>query len=106
MITLAQRIRARQEVVAVEMVCQSYKIGKTGQSVDDRYINSDYPDNYNHIKPIFSGSKQDASEMESYLIDCCKDHYKCDNRKDGEASYNDEMADAEVYHVYVVWKQR
>ena len=102
MISTLQRILATREVDAIAMECRSFKIGKTGQRVDNRYMNSDYPDTYRHIKTVYSGSEQDASDMESFLIDHYKDHSKCDNRKDGEASNNDDMTDAVIYHVYVV----
>ena len=30
--------------------------------------------------------------------------YKCENKKDGEQSLKDRMADADTYYVNVVWK--
>ena len=54
--------------------------------------------------PCFVGSKSDVDDMESYLIDKYINHPKCDNKKDGEASNHDTMAEnAGSYQVYVVW---
>ena len=107
MITMLQYVNATQFIDAIAMDCLSFKIGKTGQSKEDRlaqYKTAPKEKDYTGFEYVFSGSKQEASDMESFLIDYYKDHSKCDNRKDGEASNNDEMADADIYHVYVVWR--
>lgn len=109
MISTLQCVNATQFIDAVERDYLSFKIGKTGQSKEDRlaqYIADPNEEDYVDIECVFSGSKQEASDMESFLIDYYKDHFKCDNIKAGKASSNDEMADADIYHVYVVWKQR
>lgn len=82
--------------------CTSFKIGKTGNSLLDRLSN--YGGEYNNISPVFVGPKSDVDDMESLLIDKYINHPKCDNKKDGEESNNDTMAEgAEKYQVYVVW---
>jgi hypothetical protein len=82
--------------------CSTFKIGKTGDTLYNRLNN--YDGEYDHIAPVYIGSKSDVDDMESYLIDKYINHPKCDNKKDGEASNNDTMAeDAEKYQVYVVW---
>ena len=97
------RINAIKKVDAIISSCSSFKIGKTGDSLYNRLSN--YDGEFDHVDPIFVGSKSDVDDMESYLIDQYINHPKCDNKKDGEASNNDPMAeDAEKYQVYVVWK--
>lgn len=105
-----QKIETTMRVDAIVIRCISFKIGKTGQSEDDRLsqYNAD-PDekDYEYIEYVFSGCKQDVDDMESFLIEYYKDNPKCDNKKGGKVSNNDKMAgDAEVYHVYVVWKEK
>lgn len=96
------RINAIKKVDAIIPNCSSFKIGKTGDKLYDRLNN--YNGEYDNIAPVYVGSKSDVDDMESYLIDKYINHLKCDNKKDGEASNNDTMAeDAEKYQVYVVW---
>lgn len=108
MITTLQRVVATRKIGTVELDCHSFKIGKTGQSKEARLAQYKADPNeadYKYIEYIFPGNKQDVSDMESFLINYYKDHLKCDNRKDGEASNNDDMAeDVYIYHVYVVWE--
>lgn len=103
-----QKIETTMRVDAIVIRCISFKIGKTGQSKEARLAQYKADPNeadYKYIEYIFPGNKQDVSDMESFLINYYKDHLKCDNRKDGEASKNDDMAeDVYIYHVYVVWE--
>lgn len=85
--------------------CTSFKIGKTGQDVEDRRKEPDYQDLYPNIKWLISTPWVDAAgRMEAALIDAFIDNSRCDNIKDGEASVNDNMAEAERYFVYIVWR--
>lgn len=110
MITTLQCVNATQFIDAVERDCLSFKIGKTGQSKEQRlaqYKADPNEEDYQGIEFVFSGNKQDVDDMESFLIDYYKDNPKCDNKRDGEVSNNDKMADDEdVYHVYVVWNEK
>ena len=105
-----QKIETTMRVDAIVIRCTSFKIGKTGQKDDDRL--SQYradPDekDYEYLEFVYSGNKKDVDDMESFLIDYYKDNPKCDNKRDGEVSNNDKMADdADVYHVYVVWNEK
>lgn len=93
------------KIDAIISECASFKIGKTGERLLDRLNQPDYNDVYIHIVSVFTGTKEDVDDMESYLIDKFINHPKCDNKKDGDASNNDTMAeDADGYHVYVVRK--
>lgn len=83
--------------------CRSFKIGKTGDTLHNRFGN--YDGEYNHILGVYSGTELEVDAKESELIDRYIDHPKNDNIRDGETSYGDEMApDSETYQVYVVWK--
>jgi hypothetical protein len=96
---------AIEKIDAIISECTSFKIGKTGEALLDRLNQPDYNDVYTHIVSVFTGTKKDVDDMESYLINKYVSHPKCDNKKDGDASKNDTMAeDAEGYHVYVVCK--
>ena len=80
---------------------------KSGKQAKHYWIGyqPDYNDVYTHIVSVFTGTKEDVDDMESYLINKYISHPKCDNKKDGDASNNDTMSeDAEGYHVYVVWR--
>lgn len=93
------------KIDAIISECASFKIGKTGETLLDRLNQPDYNDVYTHIVSVFTEAKKDVDDMESYLINKYINHSKCDNKKDGNASNNDTMAeDAEEYHVYVVWR--
>ncbi len=84
-----------------------YKIGKSGNSAQERYAESDYYCTYDGIKVVYSStSKQLVSQMEASLINYFINDPKCDNSKDGDNSINDTMADSKKYIVYVVYKKR
>ena len=96
---------AMAKIDAIIAKCASFKIGKTGEILLDRLNQPDYSGVYTHIVSVFDGTKEDVDDMESYLIDKYINYSKCDNKKDGEASNNDTMAEnAKEYHVYVVWE--
>lgn len=96
------RVNAQKKVDEVIPNCSSFKIGKTGDTLEDRLNN--YNGEYNHIDLVFLGGELEVDDMELFLIDKYISHPKCDNKKDGSASSNDTMAeDAEMYKVYIVW---
>lgn len=96
------RVNAQKIVDEIIPNCSSFKIGKTGDTLEDRLNN--YNGEYNHIDPVFLGGELEVDAMEFFLIDKYISHPKCDNKKDGSASSNDTMAeDAEMYKVYIVW---
>ena len=87
--------------------CSKYKIGKTGQTLDERF--SQYQSNgedFERIEELYRSKSFDVvSNLESDLIDYYINDAKCKNIKDGEHSINDHMdIEAEVYFVYVVLK--
>lgn len=94
------------ETLAAE--CKSYKIDKTGLKVSDRGEKSDYKDDYDYIRCLFSSTSSTLiSDLESCYIDKFIDDPKNDNIKDGEQSEHDNMAeDAKEFHLYVVWKKK
>lgn len=97
---------AKNYVSTVVPLCKIFKIGKTGESLNDRRNQPDYSGTYDHIEEVYqSSSKDEVSEMEAYLIDEFEHYERCMNKKDGDDSMNDTMADASVYRVYVVWKE-
>ena len=96
---------ARAGVDCLVPQCKKFKIGKTGEKLEDRKNQPDYKDEYDHIDEVYqTSSKDEASAMEAYLIDEFEHLEKCQNKKDGDHSLNDEMADSDTYYVYVVWK--
>ena len=96
------RVNAQKIVDEIIPNCSSFKIGKTGDTLEDRLNN--YYGEYNHIDSVFLGGELEVDDMELFLIDKYISHPKCDNKKDGSASGNDTMAeDAEMYKVYIVW---
>lgn len=95
-----------QKVKNIIEKCSSFKIGKTGEALDERRAQPDYVDEYPYIESVYkSANKGEVDEMESYLIGRYFLNEKCDNLKSGIRSKNDTMrSDATEYNVYVVWK--
>ena len=86
--------------------CTSFKIGKTGMTLEERGNSPDYADKYKWIEPLYESSNpDDISQMEAHLINNYINYSKCDNEKNGVSSIHDEMKDgAEKYYVYIVWR--
>ena len=86
--------------------CTSFKIGKTGETIEDRGSQPDYQDDYLYIGSLYASESEELiSMLENKFINMFISHPKNDNIKGGEQSQNDTMADdAESYHVYVVWR--
>jgi hypothetical protein len=86
--------------------CTSFKIGKTGMTLEERGNSSDYANKYRWIQEVFaSKDPTEVSQMEAHLINTYINWACCDNEKDGAASVYDHMADdATKYYVYIVWR--
>ena len=86
--------------------CTSFKIGKTGMTLEERGNSPDYADKYKWIQEVFaSNDPGEVSQMEAYLINTYIVYDRCDNEKNGAASIYDKMADdATKYYVYIVWR--
>lgn len=97
---------AKKQVEEVIKNCESFKIGKTGMTLKERYCSRDYADKYKWIEPLYESSNpDDVSKMEAYLINTYINWTRCDNEKDGTASVYDQMVeDATKYYVYIVWR--
>ena len=86
--------------------CTSFKIGKTGMTLEERGNSPDYANKYRWIQEVFaSKDPNEVSQMEAHLINTYINWARCDNEKDGAASIYDNMSDdATKYYVYIVWK--
>ena len=86
--------------------CTSFKIGKTGMTLEERGNSSDYASKYKWIQEVFaSKDPTEVSQMEAHLINTYINWACCDNEKDGAASIYDHMSDdATKYYVYIVWR--
>lgn len=94
---------AEYEVNKCIVGCKAFKIGKTGQTRDERL--TEYGDEYTNMEFVYSGSREEVDDMESILIEYYSLHHKCENIKDGLKSNTDKMKEeASEYHVYVVWR--
>ena len=100
-----QRGIALSKTRSVVEKCSRFKIGKTGETLEERFSQPDYKDRYQHIDSLYSSSSQmDVDNMERDLLLKYIFHPKCDNMKDGLSSHSDTMREnAEKYHVYIVW---
>lgn len=84
-----------------------FKIGKAGESAEERFLQEDYRNTYDGICEVYaSTSKTLVDKMEAALIDHFINDPKCDNHKDGDQSINDHMKESRRYIVYVVYKNR
>ena len=96
---------AQKKVSVISSKVKSFKIGKTGMSLEDRLSEPDYNGKYDHILPLIKGTNPDIiSGYESSLIDAFIEEEKCDNDKNGNQSEGDRMVDAKYYYVYLVWR--
>ena len=86
--------------------CTSFKIGKTGMTLEERGNLPDYANKYRWIQEVFAGKDpNEVSQMEAHLINTYINWACCDNEKDGAASIYDHMSDdATKYYVYIVWR--
>ena len=86
--------------------CTSFKIGKTGMTLEERGNSPDYANKYRWIQEVFaSKDPNEVSQMETHLINTYINWARCDNEKDGAASIYDHMSDdATKYYVYIVWR--
>ena len=86
--------------------CTSFKIGKTGMTLEERGNSSDYASKYKWIQEVFaSKDPTEVSQIEAHLINHYINWACCDNKKDGAASIYDHMSDdATKYYVYIVWR--
>lgn len=92
---------AKAAISSIASRAKSFKIGKTGMSIEDRFGEPDYNGVYDEIHSVYSSDDQDfASRMEADLIGEFKDNQKCDNVRTTD---KDDMTDSEKYSVYVVW---
>ena len=83
--------------------CKTFKVGKTGETIQDRGNQQDYQA-YDNIQSLFtSNSSALISTLEKTFINKFKDYSNNDNDKDGRQSLFDKMADSDSYHLYVVW---
>ena len=96
----------KKKIDEVISKCVSFKIGKTGMSLEKRGNSPDYADKYKWIKQLYESSDpDDVSQMEAHLINTYINRTRCDNEKDGAASIYDHMSDgATKYYVYIVWR--
>ena len=93
----------KSEIDKIEENSQYFKIGKTGQTPEERFEN--YKSDYDEIKPLYASSVPNViDDAESELIDAYIDHPKCKNERNGDLSENDPMKDSGEYCVYIVWK--
>lgn len=84
-----------------------FKIGKAGETAEERFQQEDYRNTYDGIYEVYaSTSKILVDRMEAALINYFINDPKCDNKKDGDQSINDVMKDSQRYIVYVVYKIR
>ena len=103
LIDAGKRAAAQHEVNKLIVGCEAFKIGKTGQTRDERL--SEYGDEYTNMEFVYTGSREQVDAMEYILIEYFSLHHKCENIKDGLKSNHDNMKEgAPEYHVYVVWR--
>ena len=77
---------------------KNFKIGKTGQTVKERY-DQEYSENYSDYQEIGNSDKSEViDEFEKYMIERFMDLDNCDNEQIGGG----EMTDSKVYIVYLM----
>jgi hypothetical protein len=77
----------------------NFKIGKTGQTLEDRF-GTDYKEDYAYMKQLgYSDSSSTIDNLEEYLIKEFMNYSNCDNEQVGGG----EMASSKKYIVYLVY---
>ena len=77
----------------------NFKIGKTGQSIQERY-NEEYSSDYSHFEEIgYSDNSENIDKFEEYLIERFMHLKNCDNEQVGGG----EMTKSDKYLVYLVY---
>ena len=91
---------------AIENIAKSsnnFKVGKTGETIQERGNQQDYQA-YDNIQSLFSSNSSAViSTLEKTFINRFKDYPNNDNDKDGRRSLFDKMTDSDTYQLYVVW---
>lgn len=95
---------SRDKIQKLVVDCTSFKIGKTGQKLEDRF--EEYKKDYGDILEIYSSSKETwIDDLEASLVKyfrSAKDYSsKCKNEKSGSPG---EMRESDKYYIYIVRK--
>lgn len=78
---------------------KSFKIGKTGQTVQDRF-DEKYKNEFNYIEELgWSETMSTIDEAEEYLISEFINNKKCKNEQIGSGK----MTESKRYVIYMVW---
>lgn len=95
---------AIENIKSLAAKVKNFKIGKTGETLDERHGEPDYNGVYDEIDEVYSSKDPElVSRMEADLIEEFKDHPNCDNTRTTD---KDEMAESDEYSVYVVWNKK
>ena len=80
--------------------CSSFKIGKTGQKLEDRF--KEYENEYDNIEEIYSSSNKTLiDDLEKWLITYFQEYSPgCDNEQNGGG----DMDISDMYRIYIVIK--
>lgn len=79
----------------------SFKIGKTGQTLKERY-DEEYSDTYEKYKVVgYSADKKTIDNFEKYMIERFMNFPNCDNEQIGGG----EMTTSDKYIVYLVYNE-
>lgn len=80
----------------------NFKIGKTGQTIEERY-EQEYKNYYNNYMIVgTSKNKSTIDDFEKYLIDRFYEFINCNNEQVGGG----DMTDSDEYIVYVVYNNK
>lgn len=92
---------AKKEIGSLANRVESFKIGKTGKTKEERFSEPDYDGVYDDIEVVYTSQDADfVSKMEADLIEEFQGNPKCDNIRTTD---KDEMSESKEYSVYVVW---
>ncbi|HPM48150.1 MAG TPA: hypothetical protein PL056_13880 [bacterium] len=85
-------------------VCEKFKIGKTGQTLEERF-QGEYQQEYDNIVEVYRNKKKEIVDfMEMFLIDHFMKSKEYSDKLQNEQVGGGEMADFDEYYVYVVYK--
>ena len=92
---LGDKLEAKLEAIS------NFKIGKTGQSIEERY-NQEYSETYDSFVEVgFSLTEETINSFERYLIDRFQSLPNCDNLQVGGG----EMTISSRYIVYLMYNE-
>lgn len=108
-VTSTQLDLAKERIRKIASKCDRFKIGETGQTLEQRFSDPEYSSNYDTISSIYkSQDKTLIDNLEEKLIEYAMRYYptKCDNRSPKSHGMTTDKKEPIHYSIYMVHKTK